>query len=78
MAINSYKQDEAAVKKSKFATIPRLFKYLLRYKGRVLLVLLLMAFGTVIDLINPLIMRLYITLGRTHVLNTSTITQCNT
>ena len=56
MAINSYKQDEAAVKKSKFATIPRLFKYLLRYKGRVFLVLLLMAFGTVIDLINPLIM----------------------
>ena len=56
MAINSYKQDEAAVKKSKFATIPRLFKYLLRYKGRVFLVLLLMAFGTSIDLINPLIM----------------------
>lgn len=56
MAINSYKEDEKLEKKSKFATMPRLFKYLLKYKGRIAVVFLLMAFGTVIDLINPLIM----------------------
>ena len=56
MAINSYKEDEKLEKKSKFATMPRLFKYLLKYKGRIAFVFLLMGFGTIIDLINPLIM----------------------
>lgn len=56
MAINSYKEDEKLVKKSKFATMPRLFKYLFKYKGRIAVVFLLMAFGTVVDLINPLMM----------------------
>ncbi len=56
MAINSYKVDETSSHKNKFATLPRLFSYLLKYKGRILLVLLLMAVGTVIDLINPLML----------------------
>lgn len=56
MATNSYKQDEKLEKKSKFATMPRLFKYLFKYKARIILVLGLMAFGTVIDLVNPLLM----------------------
>lgn len=55
MAINSYKEDEKGVKKSKFSTMPRLFKYLLKYKKRIAIVLLLMAFGTFVDLINPLL-----------------------
>jgi len=52
---NSYKQDEAQVKKSNFETMPRLFKYLFKYKGKILIVLLMMAFGTTVDLINPLL-----------------------
>ena len=31
--MNGYKIDEKSVKSSKFATMPRLFKYLLKYKG---------------------------------------------
>ncbi|MCR4733460.1 MAG: ABC transporter ATP-binding protein/permease [Treponema sp.] len=53
--MNSYKQDEKTEKKSKFSTMPRLFSYLLKYKGRIAIVFALMAFGTVVDLINPLL-----------------------
>ncbi len=53
--MNSYKIDEAQVKKSNFETMPRLFKYLLKYKGRIAIVFLMMAFGTTVDLINPLL-----------------------
>ncbi len=53
--MNSYKQDEKQVKKSSLETMPRLFKYLFKYKAQIILVLILMAFGTVVDLINPLL-----------------------
>ena len=53
--MNSYKVDEAQVKKSNWETMPRLFKYLFKYKGRILWVFILMAFGTIVDLINPLL-----------------------
>ncbi len=53
--MNSYKIDEQQVKKSNFETMPRLFKYLFKYKGRIFIVLLMMAFGTVVDLVNPLL-----------------------
>ncbi|MCQ2592011.1 MAG: ABC transporter ATP-binding protein/permease [Treponema sp.] len=53
--MNSYKIDETQVKKSNFETMPRLFKYLFKYKGRIAIVLLMMAFGTTVDLINPLL-----------------------
>ena len=53
--MNSYKQDENTQKKSKFSTMPRLFGYLLKFKGRIALVFALMAFGTVVDLVNPLL-----------------------
>ena len=56
MAMNSYKTDEALAKKSKFSTMPRLFSYLMKYKGQVAVVLLLMAVGTTVDLINPLML----------------------
>jgi len=53
--MNSYKTDEAQVHKSSFETMPRLFKYLLKYKKRIAFVFLLMAAGTAVDLINPLL-----------------------
>ena len=53
--MNSYKTDEEKVQSSKFKTMPRLFKYLLKYKKRIGLVFLLMAIGTTVDLINPLL-----------------------
>lgn len=53
--MNSYKIDETQVKKSNFETMPRLFKYLFKYKGRIAVVLLMMAFGTMVDLLNPLL-----------------------
>ncbi len=53
--MNSYKIDEKTVKKSVFETMPRLFKYLFKYKKRILIVLAMMLFGTVVDLINPLL-----------------------
>lgn len=53
--MNSYKQDEKLTKKSIFETMPRLFKYLFKYKKRILLVFLLMGFGTAVDLINPIL-----------------------
>lgn len=53
--MNGYKQDEHLEKKSKFSTMPRLFKYLLKYKGRIAGVFGLMAIGTAVDLVNPLL-----------------------
>lgn len=53
--MNSYKIDEQQVQKSNFETMPRLFRYLLKYKKRIALVFALMAFGTAVDLVNPLL-----------------------
>ena len=53
--MNSYKIDEEQVQKSNFETMPRLFRYLLKYKKRIALVFVLIAFGTGVDLINPLL-----------------------
>ncbi|MCQ2577428.1 MAG: ABC transporter ATP-binding protein/permease [Treponema sp.] len=52
--MNSYKEDEMSVDKPKIVTIARLLRYLLKYKGRISIVLLLMGFGTCVQLINPL------------------------
>lgn len=52
---NSYKIDEKQVKKNSLETMGRLFKYLFKYKGRIAVVFLMMAFGTFVDLINPLL-----------------------
>ena len=56
MAVNSYKDDEITVERSKLQTLKRLFKYLLAYKWQIVLVLLIMGYGVVISLVNPLIM----------------------
>ena len=53
--MNSYRIDEQQVQKSQFETMPRLFKYLLKYKGRIAFVFALMAVGTAVDLVNPLL-----------------------
>ena len=38
MAFNAFNQDEKTVEKSKISTMGRLFKYLLKYKGRIAIV----------------------------------------
>ena len=43
MARNSVKEDESLVTAGKLATLLRLFKYLLHYKGLIAAVLLVMA-----------------------------------
>ena len=53
--MNSYKIDEQQVQKSNFETMPRLFLYLFKYKKRIAGVFALMAFGTAVDLVNPLL-----------------------
>lgn len=56
MAVNSYKDDELSVERSKAQTLIRLFRYLLAYKWQIVLVLLIMGYGVLISLVNPLIM----------------------
>ena len=54
MAINSVKTDENIVTASKTATLLRLFRYLLDYKGLIALVLLVMTGSITISILNPL------------------------
>ena len=56
MAVNSYKDDEMSVERSKVQTLLRLFHYLLAYKWQIVLVLLIMGYGVAVSLVNPLIM----------------------
>ncbi|MDE6737709.1 MAG: hypothetical protein K2K07_01255 [Lachnospiraceae bacterium] len=56
MAVNSYKDDEQSVERGKAQTLMRLFRYLLAYKWQIILVLLIMGYGVLISLVNPLIM----------------------
>ena len=56
MAVNSYKDDEQSVERSKIQTLLRLFGYLLQYKWQILFVLVIMGYGVAVSLANPLIM----------------------
>ncbi|MBD5448959.1 MAG: ABC transporter ATP-binding protein [Lachnospiraceae bacterium] len=56
MAVNSYKDDEQSVESSKRQTLMRLFRYLLDYKWQIIVVLLIMGYGVLVSLVNPLIM----------------------
>ncbi len=56
MSVNSYKDDETSVERSNLQTLKRLFSYLFAYKWQIVLVLLIMGYGVVISLVNPLIM----------------------
>lgn len=55
MAVNSYREDEKVTVMSKTKVILRLFKYMGRYKGKVLIVILVMGISVAISLINPLL-----------------------
>lgn len=55
MSINSYKEDEQLAQRSKTQTLLRLLSYLLTYKKEIIFVLLIMAFGVVVSLVNPLL-----------------------
>lgn len=55
MAVNSYKDDEHSIERSKTQTLLRLFGYLLDYKWKILLVLIIMGYGVAVSLVNPLI-----------------------
>lgn len=55
MAINSVKEDELLESHSRKDTLIRLFRYLLAYKKKILIVLLIMICCVTITLINPLI-----------------------
>ncbi len=55
MAFNAYNQDEKTEKRSARMDIVRIFSYLLKYKGRIISVLLLIAFGTFVSLLNPVL-----------------------
>lgn len=54
MSVNSYKDDEQIQSAGKIKTLKRLFAYLLSYKKQILIVLLFMAFGVMVSLLNPL------------------------
>ena len=56
MTVNSYKDDEKSVERSKIQTLKRLFAYLLAYKWQIVLVLVIMGYGVAVSLLNPLIM----------------------
>ena len=56
MTINSYKTDEQSIETSKLKTLGRLLSYLAAYRKEIVLVLLIMAFGVAVSLLNPLIM----------------------
>lgn len=55
MSVNSVKQDEQSYGIKKSRTMLRLFRYLLHYRFKILIVFGLMACSTVILIINPLI-----------------------
>jgi ATP-binding cassette subfamily B protein len=56
MPINAIKDDEQTVSVNKTATIMRMLGYMLAYKKRIAIVMLIMAYIVAASLINPLIM----------------------
>lgn len=55
MAVNTFKEDEYQKEVLKTDTLIRLYRYLLAYKGQIVIVLFIMAVTITISLINPLI-----------------------
>lgn len=56
MAVNSYKEDEVSIERSKLQTLKRLVSYLFAYKWQIAVVLAIMGYGVFVSLVNPLIM----------------------
>lgn len=57
MSVDNFRSDEKSTKTGKIATLLRLYKYMFRYKVKILLVLLIMGVCIAITLINPLIIK---------------------
>ena len=55
MAVNSYREDEVQIQVSKWKTLTRMYRYLLAYKSRICIVLLIMLVTISINMANPLI-----------------------
>jgi ATP-binding cassette subfamily B protein len=55
MAVNSFREDEAVSDVAKSRTLLRLFAYLLAYKKKIVMVLVVMAFVVGVQLLNPLL-----------------------
>lgn len=55
MAVDSFRSDEKSTDTSKIATLLRLYRYMLKYKFKIVFVLFIMAICVAISLINPLI-----------------------
>lgn len=55
MSINSFREDEEQKEVLKKDTLVRLFKYLLEYKKEIIIVLLMIAVITAVELINPVL-----------------------
>ncbi len=55
MPVNSFKEDEKNTETGKIKTLLRLFSYLLAYKKKIVIVLLIMLFCVGVNLLNPLI-----------------------
>lgn len=55
MAVDSYRSDEKSTNTSKIATLLRLYRYMLKYKLKIIFVLLIMGICVAIALVNPLI-----------------------
>lgn len=58
--VSGYKQDEAVSKVSNIITIRRLFRYMLKYKKQVLVVILMMAITTGVTIVNPLLVKVVV------------------
>ena len=69
MSRNATKQDEHLEQKSKAKTLARLFRYLLKYKGLIAVVLIIMGISTGISIVNPLIIERAINV---HIIGKST------
>ncbi|WP_455713931.1 ABC transporter ATP-binding protein [Anaerosporobacter sp.] len=55
MAVDSYRSDEKSTDTSKIATLLRLYRYMLKYRFKIVFVLFIMAICVTIALVNPLI-----------------------
>jgi ATP-binding cassette, subfamily B, multidrug efflux pump len=55
MAVDSYRNDEQSTNTSKISTLLRLYRYMLKYRFKIVFVLFIMAICVAISLINPLI-----------------------
>lgn len=55
MAIDSFRNDEKSTNTSKIATLLRLYRYMLKYKFKIIFVLFIMGICVAITLINPLL-----------------------